>query len=250
MTSAQVRSASPASANVLAYPRKLTGRPTPPFPRDSISAPGRAAVRRSRSSSLLAEACRKLVGSRQDATDSSLSARLSASPRFVVRNTGHARVFPMTASCQSHLSCDDRAINCGTTSVTRHASRVRTRLPARSAVRLSLLHQDTRRRSRSAGRAARVRPRPRSCLRRARHGRPPPRAHIGRPGHEVRTAVAGAAGAPMLYAATVGRASKIGAHIGLLRAGKERARFAASVRAPISRPTPAPAQSLSAPAAR
>lgn len=40
-----------------------------------------------------------------------------------------------------------------------------------------------------------------------------------------------------------GRASKIGAQIGLLRAGQVPARFAASVRASISRPMAAPAQS-------
>jgi hypothetical protein len=43
----------------------------------------------------------------------------------------------------------------------------------------------------------------------------------------------------------MGRASKIGANIGLLRAGPETARVAASLLAPISRPMAAPAQSRS-----
>jgi hypothetical protein len=44
----------------------------------------------------------------------------------------------------------------------------------------------------------------------------------------------------------MGRASKIGAHFGLLRAGPQPARVAASLRAPISRPMAAPAQTRSA----
>lgn len=44
----------------------------------------------------------------------------------------------------------------------------------------------------------------------------------------------------------MGRASKVGAHFGLLRAGPQPARVAASLRAPISRPMAAPAQTRSA----
>lgn len=57
--------------------------------------------------------------------------------------------------------------------------------------------------------------------------------------------MAGAGGSTALRSHS-GRASKIRAHIGLLRAGEEPARFAASVRALISRPKAAPAQSRSA----
>ena len=44
----------------------------------------------------------------------------------------------------------------------------------------------------------------------------------------------------------MGRASKIGAHFGPYRAGPQTARVATSLRAPISRPMAAPAQSRSA----